>query len=128
STVFGCPYEGKTSLDIMKRVTQKLFDLGCYEVSLGDTIGVGHPQQVKEVYAQIKKHFSPEKIAWHFHDTRGMALANIYAAWQEGATIFDSSAGGLGGCPYAKGASGNVASEDVVQMFHSMGIDTGIDF
>lgn len=127
STVFGCPYEGKTSLETMAKVTERLFKLGCYEVSLGDTIGIGQPVQVKQVYAAIKKNFDESKVAWHFHDTRGIALANIYAAYQEGARTFDSSAGGLGGCPYAKGASGNVASEDVLQMFELMGIDTGVD-
>ncbi|MBH48801.1 MAG: hydroxymethylglutaryl-CoA lyase [Halobacteriovorax sp.] len=127
STVFGCPYEGKTSLDSLKKVTQALFDLGCYEVSLGDTIGVGQPEQVKSVYQTVKSHFDSQKIAWHFHDTKGIALANIYSAYQEGARVFDSSAGGLGGCPYAKGASGNVASEDVVQMFELMGVSTGVD-
>ncbi|MFX3675627.1 MAG: hydroxymethylglutaryl-CoA lyase [bacterium] len=127
STVFGCPYEGKTSLDTLKKVTMSLFDLGCYEVSLGDTIGIGHPEQVKTVYQSIKSEFDTQKIAWHFHDTRGIALANIYSAYQEGARVFDASAGGLGGCPYAKGASGNVASEDVVQMFELMGVSTGVD-
>ncbi len=127
STVFGCPYEGKTSLATLERVLSKLFQLGCYEVSLGDTIGIGHPLQVKEIYNSLKSKFDMNKIAWHFHDTRGIALANIMAAYEEGARTFDSSAGGLGGCPYAKGASGNVASEDVVQMFHLMQVDTGID-
>ena len=127
STVFGCPYEGKTSLETMAKVTERLFKLGCYEVSLGDTIGIGQPEQVKQVYAAIKKHFDEKNIAWHFHDTRGIALANIFAAYQEGARTFDSSAGGLGGCPYAKGASGNVASEDVLQMFELMGVSTGVD-
>lgn len=127
STVFGCPYEGKTSLATLERVLSKLFQLGCYEVSLGDTIGIGHPLQVKEIYNSLKSKFDMNKIAWHFHDTRGIALANIMAAYEEGARTFDSSAGGLGGCPYAKGASGNVATEDVVQMFHLMQVDTGID-
>lgn len=127
STVFGCPYEGKTSLDTMAKVSEKLFSLGCYEVSLGDTIGIGHPEQVKNVYQAVKKNLDEKKVAWHFHDTRGLALANIYAAYQEGARTFDSSAGGLGGCPYAKGASGNVASEDVLQMFKLMNIETGVD-
>ncbi|PIP89725.1 MAG: hydroxymethylglutaryl-CoA lyase [Bdellovibrionales bacterium CG12_big_fil_rev_8_21_14_0_65_38_15] len=127
STVFGCPYEGDTSLDTLKLVLDKLFSFGCYEVSLGDTIGIGHPEQVKKIYQFLKATTDMSKIAWHFHDTRGMALANIYSAYQEGARTFDSSAGGLGGCPYAKGASGNVASEDVVQMFDLMGISTGID-
>jgi len=127
STVFGCPYEGDTSLDTLKLVLDKLFSFGCYEVSLGDTIGIGRPEQVKKIYQFLKATTDMSKIAWHFHDTRGMALANIYSAYQEGARTFDSSAGGLGGCPYAKGASGNVASEDVVQMFDLMGISTGID-
>lgn len=127
STVFGCPYEGETSLETLAQVTKRLFDLGCYEVSLGDTIGIGQPEQVKKIYNMIKRDFDMKKIAWHFHDTRGIALANIYAAYQEGARVFDSSAGGLGGCPYAKGASGNVASEDVLQMFKLMNIETGVD-
>lgn len=127
STVFGCPYEGETSLETLKLVLDKLFSFGCYEVSLGDTIGIGQPQQVKDIYNFLKPNTDMSKIAWHFHDTRGMALANIYSAYQEGARTFDSSAGGLGGCPYAKGASGNVATEDVVQMFELMKISTGID-
>ncbi len=127
STVFGCPYEGKTSLSTLEVILNKLFSLGCYEISLGDTIGIGHPLQVKEIYNFLNTKFDMSKIAWHFHDTRGVAVANIMAAYEEGARTFDSSAGGLGGCPYAKGASGNVATEDVVQMFHLMGIDTGVN-
>ena len=127
STVFGCPYEGEASTDELLRVCEKLFKLGVNEISLGDTIGVGHPYQVKEIISAVKKNFGLDKIAMHFHDTEGMALANIYTSYEEGVRAFDSSAAGLGGCPYAHGASGNVASDDVVNMFHKMGIDTGID-
>lgn len=127
STVFGCPYEGKTSVDKLKEVAQILRDAGVYELSLGDTIGIAQPEQVKNVISEMKKDFDLSQIAMHFHDTRGLALSNIYSSWQEGIKTFDSSAGGLGGCPYAVGASGNVATEDVVNLFESMGIATGID-
>lgn len=127
STVFGCPYEGKTSLKNLKDVSKALFDLGAYEISLGDTIGIGNPSQVKEILEFLIKDFSLDKLALHFHDTRGLALANILTGLELGVTTFDSSSGGLGGCPYAKGATGNVATEDVVYMLESMGIKTGID-
>ena len=127
STVFGCPYEGSTSIESMLHVTKRLFELGCYEVSLGDTIGIAYPEQVLQIYAAIKKNFDEKKIAWHFHDTRGLAVANIHTAYMAGARIFDASAAGLGGCPYAKGASGNVATEDVLQLFKLMKIETGVD-
>ncbi|MDH5580938.1 MAG: hydroxymethylglutaryl-CoA lyase [Bdellovibrionales bacterium] len=127
STVFGCPYEGNTSTDTLMEVIQKLIDFGAYEVSLGDTIGVGNPKQVDKVLDKVLEKYSVDKLAMHFHDTRGLALANILTSLQKGIYIFDSSSGGLGGCPYATGASGNVATEDVFYLLHSLGIETGID-
>lgn len=127
STVFGCPYEGKTSLVELKRVANHLESLGVHEISLGDTIGVANPLQVKETIDFLKSDFNLDFFAMHFHDTRGMAIANILASLEMGMTSFDSSAAGLGGCPYAKGASGNVATEDLVYLFSSMGIETGVD-
>jgi len=127
STAFGCPYEGKMDVKKLLDVTQKFFDLGVYEVSVGDTIGVATPPQVKSYIKELKKSFEVEKLAMHFHDTRGMALTNIYVSLEEGITTFDSSAGGLGGCPYAKGATGNVATEDVWYLLQSLGLETGID-
>ena len=127
STVFGCPYEGKTSIAELKRVAYHLENLGVHEISLGDTIGVANPLQVKETIEFLKADFNLDFFAMHFHDTRGMAVANILASLELGITSFDSSAGGLGGCPYAKGASGNVATEDLVYLFSNMGIETGID-
>jgi hydroxymethylglutaryl-CoA lyase len=127
STVFGCPYEGETSVSVLIDLIKKLSDLGCYEISLGDTIGVANPVQVKNVLTEVSKEVSLSKIAMHFHDTRGMAIANILASLEMGATNFDSSAGGLGGCPYAKGATGNVATEDVVYLMNELGINTNVD-
>lgn len=127
STVFGCPYEGQTSLAELKRVAYHLESLGVHEISLGDTIGVANPLQVKETIEFLKADFDLDFFAMHFHDTRGLAVANILTSLQMGMTSFDSSAGGLGGCPYAKGASGNVATEDLVYLFSSMGIETGVD-
>ena len=127
STAFGCPYEGKTSMAELKRVAYHLENLGVYEISIGDTIGVANPLQVKETIEFLRADFSLDFLAMHFHDTRGMAVANILASLEMGITSFDASAGGLGGCPYAKGASGNVATEDLVYLFSNMGIDTGID-
>lgn len=127
STVFGCPYEGKTSIAELKRVANHLESLGVHEISLGDTIGVANPLQVKETIEFLRADFNLDFFAMHFHDTRGMAVANILASLEMGITSFDSSAGGLGGCPYAKGASGNVATEDLVYLFSNMGIETGID-
>jgi hydroxymethylglutaryl-CoA lyase len=106
---------------------KNLFSQGIYEISLGDTIGIANPAQVKKVIKEISKNFDLKKIAMHFHDTRGMALANSLVSLEMGITTFDSSAGGIGGCPYAKGATGNVATEDMVYMFESMGIKTGVD-
>lgn len=127
STAFGCPYEGLMSVDKLVHVTKRFFELGAYEVSVGDTIGVATPNQVRDYIRELKKHFPVEKLAMHFHDTRGMALTNIHVSIQEGITTFDSSAGGLGGCPYAKGATGNVATEDVWYLVQSLGLETGID-
>lgn len=128
STVFGCPYEGTTSLDKMLYLVDELKKLNCMEISLGDTIGVGHPDQVVEVVNRLKCHHDLNYFSMHFHDTRGTALANILASLQEGITSFDVSAAGLGGCPYAVGSSGNVATEDVLYMLHAMGYETGVDF
>lgn len=127
STAFGCPYEGTMDVKKLISVTKRLFELGVYEVSVGDTIGVAIPQQVRAYIRAMKNEFSVGKLAMHFHDTRGMAPTNIYVSLEEGITTFDSSSGGLGGCPYAKGATGNVATEDVWYLLHSQGLDTGID-
>lgn len=127
STVFGCPYEGQTSLIELKRVAYHLENLGVHEISLGDTIGIANPLQVQETIDFLKSDFNLSFFAMHFHDTRGMAVANVLASLEMGMTSFDSSAAGLGGCPYAKGASGNVATEDLVFLFASMGIQTGVD-
>lgn len=127
STAFGCPYEGDMDVKKLVSVAQRLFDLGVYEVSVGDTIGVARPNQVRSFIKTLKNEFPLEKIAMHFHDTRGMALTNIYVSLEEGIQIFDSSAGGLGGCPYAKGATGNVATEDLWYLMQSEGLDTGVD-
>ena len=127
STAFGCPYEGDVPPEKVLEVCARMLDIGCYEVSVGDTIGVGTPMQVQGVIGVLLQVIPASKLAMHFHDTRGTALANTLAALEMGIATFDSSAGGLGGCPYAPGASGNVASEDVVYMLNGMGIDTGVD-
>jgi hydroxymethylglutaryl-CoA lyase len=127
SCVLGCPYEGKVSFDTVSMITQKLFDKGCYEVSLGDTIGVGTAGQARELIEILAKRVPVQQLAAHFHDTYGQALANIHAVMQCGIAVIDSSVAGLGGCPYAKGATGNVATEDVVYMLDGMGIETGVD-
>lgn len=127
STVFGCPYEGEVSIDNVIRVSEHLFEMGIQELSLGDTIGVANPKQVQEVLTVLLKRFPIEKLALHFHDTHGTAAANILAALDMGITTYDASTGGLGGCPYAPGASGNVATEDVLYMLGNMGIDTGVN-
>lgn len=127
STVFGCPYEGEVPVSAVVDGCKRLEDLGVYEVSLGDTTGVGTPLQVQEVLDVLAASINPHKLAMHFHDTRGMAVANTLAALDMGIVNYDASAGGLGGCPYAKGASGNVATEDLVYLFHSMQVQTGID-
>ncbi len=127
STVFGCPYEGKVETDKVIHIADRLFETGISELSLGDTIGVANPKQVQSVLEILLKRYPADKIALHFHDTRGTALANILASLDMGITTFDTSIGGLGGCPYAPGASGNVATEDVLYMLHQMGISTGIN-
>ncbi|UOE74900.1 hydroxymethylglutaryl-CoA lyase [Parageobacillus thermoglucosidasius] len=127
STVFGCPYEGNVAIEQVIRVSERLFAMGIDELSLGDTIGVATPKQVLELLEAVLQRFPKEKLAMHFHDTRGTALANILVSLEMGITTFDSSLGGLGGCPYAPGASGNVATDDLVYMLHGMGIATGID-
>ncbi len=127
STVFGCPYEGKTSLTVLKDLIIRLKKMGVYEISLGDTIGIANPVQVKETIEFLQKNFELSMFAMHFHDTRGMAVGNVLTSLEMGMTSFDSSAAGLGGCPYAQGASGNVATEDLYYLFSSMGIETGID-
>lgn len=127
STVFGCPYEGKVSYDRLLEVTEKLFELGVYEVALGDTIGVGGPRQIDIIGEMFAKRYELEKFSMHFHDTEGTALANIYRSLQLGFTNFDASAGGLGGCPYARGATGNLSTEDAVNFLEKLGIETGVN-
>lgn len=126
STCFGCPYEGAVAPEKVVDVARRLAELGCQEVSVGDTIGVAVPSQVQDVFGRLKEVVPIFSLAAHFHDTRGTALANVLAALEAGVTIVDSSAGGLGGCPYAPGASGNLATEDLLYMLHGMGIGTGI--
>jgi isopropylmalate/homocitrate/citramalate synthase len=126
STAFGCPYEGEVPPEKVLEVCARLLDLGCYEVSVGDTIGVGTPLQVQGVIGILRQVIPAEKLAMHFHDTRGTALANTLAALEMGIATFDASSGGLGGCPYAPGASGNLATEDIVYMLDGMGIQTGV--
>jgi isopropylmalate/homocitrate/citramalate synthase len=127
STVFGCPYEGKVVPAAVVRVAEQLVALGVDEISLGDTIGVATPNQVVEMLRLVAPSVPLDRLALHFHDTRGTALANVLAGLEVGVTIFDSSAGGLGGCPYAPGASGNLSTEDLLYMLHGMGIHTGAD-
>ncbi|MFA7268308.1 MAG: hydroxymethylglutaryl-CoA lyase [Sterolibacterium sp.] len=127
SCVLGCPYQGEVMPQAVADVARVLYRMGCYEISLGDTIGAGTPEKTKAMIEAVARHVPLEKIAGHFHDTYGMAIANIYASLQSGVTIFDSSVAGLGGCPYAPGASGNVASEDVVYLLNGLGLHSGID-
>ena len=127
SCVLGCPYDGAIDPKQVASVAAELFAMGCYEVSLGDTIGTGTPGATRQLIETVAAQIPREKLAGHFHDTYGQALANIYASLLEGVSVFDSSVAGLGGCPYAKGASGNVASEDVLYMLNGLGIQTGID-
>jgi hydroxymethylglutaryl-CoA lyase len=127
STVLGCPYQGEVPLSDVVRVAKALHEMGCYEISLGDTIGVGTPAKARAMLLAVAQEVPIQALAVHFHDTYGQALANILACLEEGVAVVDSSVSGTGGCPYAKGASGNVASEDVVYMLHGLGIDTGID-
>ncbi len=126
SCVLGCPYESEIAPQHVRLVAKALYDMGCYEISLGDTIGVGTPQKAAALFAEVVKDIPRTQLAGHFHDTYGQALANIYASLSEGIAVFDSSVAGLGGCPYAKGASGNVATEDVLYMLNGLGINTGV--
>ena len=126
STAFGCPYEGDVSVEAVVRVASALAELGVDEISIGDTIGVATPRDVVEVAGALQAHMPVERLAMHFHDSRGTALANVVAALQMKISIFDSSAGGLGGCPYAPGATGNLATEDLLYMLDGMGIETGV--
>ena len=126
STAFGCPYEGKVAPAAVLDVSRRLVEMGIDEVSVGDTIGVATPNQVVEVCGLLQQHIDIGRLAMHFHDTRGTALANVVAALEAGIGIFDSSSGGLGGCPYAPGAAGNLATEDLLYMLDGMGIETGV--
>jgi hydroxymethylglutaryl-CoA lyase len=127
SCVLGCPYQGEVAPEQVASVANELISMGCYEVSLGDTIGTGTPGATRKLLNVVAGQIPRGKLAGHFHDTYGQALANIYASLLEGIEVFDSSVAGLGGCPYAKGASGNVASEDVLYMLQGLGIETGVD-
>ena len=127
STVLGCPYQGEVPLAEVVRVARDLHAMGCYEVSLGDTIGIGTPAKARAMLRAVAAEVPMDALAIHFHDTYGQALANVLACLEEGVSVLDSAVSGAGGCPYAKGASGNVASEDVVYMLHGLGIRTGID-
>lgn len=127
STCFGCPYEGKVDEARVVKLAERLWKMGCYEVSIGDTIGVANPAQVRRIFKKLLKRIPAKALAGHFHDTRGTAVANVLAAFELGIPTFDASLGGLGGCPYAPGAAGNVATEDVVYMFEEMGVRTGLD-
>lgn len=127
STALGCPYQGEVALSEVVRVTQALVQMGCYEISLGDTVGVGTPRKARAMLRACADAVGMNKLAVHFHDTRGQALANILACLEEGVRVADASVSGLGGCPYAQGASGNVATEDLIYMLHGMGFETGVD-
>ncbi|MDN6322519.1 MAG: hydroxymethylglutaryl-CoA lyase [Halomonas sp.] len=127
SCVWGCPYEGEIAPEKVADVAKALYEMGCYEVSLGDTIGVGTPLAAKRMIEATRQQVPVEFLAAHFHDTYGMALANLYAVMEEGVSVIDAATAGLGGCPYAKGASGNVATEDVLYLLEGLGIETGID-
>jgi hydroxymethylglutaryl-CoA lyase len=127
SVCLGCPYEGEVAPEAVVHVARELDDMGCYEISIADTIGTGTPASTRRVIEAVAKHVPVERLAGHFHDTYGQAVANVYAALECGVATFDSSVAGLGGCPYAKGATGNVATEDVLYMLNGLGIDTGVD-
>ena len=127
SCVLGCPYQGEVTPAAVAEVAWALFEMGCYEISLGDTIGIGTPEKTKAMIEAVGRRVPIKKLAGHFHDTHGMAIANIYAALQTGVNVFDAAVGGLGGCPYAQGASGNVATEDVVWLLQGLGITCGVD-
>jgi hydroxymethylglutaryl-CoA lyase len=128
STVFGCPYEGRIAPERSATIAARLVALGCEQVSLGDTVGVATPADTRRILERIGRTVPPARLALHMHDTHGTALANVLAGLEAGITTFDASVGGLGGCPYAPGASGNLATEDLVYMLHGMGYETGIDF
>ena len=127
SCVIACPYEGAVAPAQVAEVSERLADIGCHEVSLGDTIGVGTPASVQRMLQAVAARVPLQRLAGHYHDTYGMAVANVHASYVFGLRTFDASVGGLGGCPYAKGATGNVATEDVVYLLHGLGADTGID-
>ncbi|MCP3663833.1 MAG: hydroxymethylglutaryl-CoA lyase [Gammaproteobacteria bacterium] len=127
SCVLGCPYEGEITTEAVSRVVTRLNEMGCYEISLGDTIGVGTPMKVQALIKTLSENIPIERLAVHFHDTYGQGLANVFAALQLGISVVDSAVSGLGGCPYAKGASGNLATEDLVYMLQGMQIETGVD-
>jgi hydroxymethylglutaryl-CoA lyase len=127
STAFGCPYQGEVPLESVLDVVRRMRDLGCDEIGIADTIGVGTAEQVRRVMEAAAREYPIERISGHFHDTYGQAVANVYASLQAGVSRFDASIAGLGGCPYAKGATGNVATEDIVYLLHGLGIDTGLD-
>ena len=127
SCVLGCPYQGEVPLENVVNLAENMSEMGCYEISLGDTIGIGTPLQAKKMVETVAEKVPVSNLALHFHDTRGQALANIYACLELGVSVIDASVSGLGGCPYAQGASGNVATEDVVYMLHGIGIKTGVD-
>ena len=127
SVALGCPYDGEVAPEQVAAVARDMYALGCYEICIADTIGVGTPGKTRAVFEAAARHIPVDKLAGHFHDTYGQALANTYAALECGVAVFDSSVAGLGGCPYAKGASGNVATEDVLYMLQGLGIETGVD-
>src|SRR5205814_1639498 len=127
SCAAGCPYEGEVKPQAVAALAEKLYEMGCYEISLGDTIGVGTPRRIRAMIDAVAKKVPTAKLGGHYHDTYGQALANIYASLEVGVATFDCSVAGLGGCPYAKGATGNVASEDVVYLLDGLGIETGVD-
>jgi len=126
STSFGCPFEGAVPPARVAELTLRLIDLGAYEVALSDTIGIAHPRQVSEVLNEVTRRVPVTSLALHFHDTRGTALVNVYAGLEAGVSTFDASAGGLGGCPYAPGAAGNLATDDLIYMLNGLGIETGV--
>ena len=127
SCVLGCPYQGEVQPAAVAEVAARLHEMGCYEISLGDTIGVGTPAAAQRMLREVAQHVPVAQLAGHYHDTYGQALANIYASLEMGVAVFDAAVAGLGGCPYAAGASGNVATEDVVFMMNGLGIETGVD-
>ena len=127
STSFGCPFEGEVPPTRVAEVSEALLNMGVFEVAIGDTIGMAHPGRVRGVVAVLAERVPLHKVALHFHDTRGTALANVLSALELGITTFDASAGGLGGCPYAPGATGNLATEDLIYMLNGLGIETGVD-